>query len=258
MLPIAWSSATSMADPMSLRRVERTWTHLGRENPMWAVLTYKRDWDEEEFFATGEQEITALAEDVEALGLRFGGERALDFGSGIGRLTKALASRFQEVVGVDISQPMVERARQLGLEGDGVSFVVNTRPDLSIFDADSFDLVYSNITLQHMPTDISEGYLREFVRVVRPGGLVAFQLPTGPREDVSQPNAVKRSALALRGLAGRAVRLGRRHMEMHWLPREAVEAILVDAGAQPIDARQDTGGGRRWESMRYVATKSRP
>jgi SAM-dependent methyltransferase len=222
---------------------------------MWAVLTYRQEWDEQEFFATGEDEIAEVLAYTESLGLDVGGGDALDFGCGLGRLTRALSDRFEQVVGIDISSAMVARAEELNGDRRGCRFVVNKHPDLRDFDSESFDFVYSNITLQHMPWEAASGYLRDFVRVLRPHGVLVFQLPAGVREEHRESGGVAGLARRARSALGVAVRLGRRHMEMHCTPRDQVEDALRDAGATITDVKADDRAGRHWYGFRYTATK---
>ena len=105
-------------------------------------------------------------------------ERALDFGCGPGRLTRALSSRFARCVGVDVSDEMITRARELNPDINNCEFVLNGRPDLELFDSGTFDFVYSSKVLQHMPhPNEAIRYIQEFIRVVRDDGVVVFQLP---------------------------------------------------------------------------------
>jgi len=118
----------------------------------------------------------------------------------VGRLTNALAQRFGEVIGIDISQEMIALARRLG-SCENCSFEVSTHSDLRQFPAASFDVVYSSLVLQHLPRKrLVRDYLGEFVRVLRPGGLAVFQavshLPVARR---LQP---RRRAFALLNGAG--------------------------------------------------------
>ena len=63
--------------------------------------------------------------------------------------------------------------------GEDVSEVVEPIPE-GIVDG-SVDLVFSYIVLQHIPDPkISLGYIREFGRVLRPGGSAYFQVNTLP------------------------------------------------------------------------------
>ena len=78
---------------------------------------------------------------------------------------------------------MVATAQELAGNNERVHFVVNDRPDLSLFGDASFDLVYSNIVLQHMPPELARAYLAEFFRVVREGGFVVFQIPSHLTDD---------------------------------------------------------------------------
>ena len=164
----------------TLERHGRDWEELAAADPLWAILAGPDQrggrWDTEKFFATGEQEIAELMELVTQVGGLERMGRALDFGCGVGRLTRALGARFDEAVGVDISEEMVRLAPELNSEVPGCSFVVNAKPDLSVFDASSFDLVYTTLVLQHLPRrELLRAYLSEFLRILRPGGLAVFQ-----------------------------------------------------------------------------------
>jgi SAM-dependent methyltransferase len=191
-----------------LARVGSTWEELAQLDPLWAVLSEPdktgRRWDVDEFMQTGEAEISALVDELVGLGLdRF--EAALDFGSGVGRLSIPLSRRFGQVTGVDISPTMVDTATAFASDRPNVGFVVNDRPDLAILDSQSFDLVYSNIVLQHMEPELAIGYLREFFRVIRPGGFVVFQIPSHLTDDylpadndgTTLPDAVRRASISL-------------------------------------------------------------
>jgi 2-polyprenyl-3-methyl-5-hydroxy-6-metoxy-1,4-benzoquinol methylase len=162
-----------------LTRHRRDWEELAATDPLWAILAAPQHrwgrWPLEEFFATGEEEIAGVLDVAGSLGYPKQHERALDFGCGVGRLTRALAGRFREVVGIDISEEMIRLARELG-PPENCSFELNTSSDLTQFDSESFDFVYTALVLQHLPNrDLVRGYVGEFLRVLRPGGLAVFQ-----------------------------------------------------------------------------------
>jgi SAM-dependent methyltransferase len=171
-----------IADP-NAERLSREWDELARGDALWEVLSDpdRSDgrWQLDEFFASGEQEVGPALERARELGRpeRFGW--ALDFGCGVGRLTRALSGRFSECVGVDVSAQMVEQARKLNADKPNLEFVVNVAPDLSAFESGGFDLVYSSKVLQHMPSGAqARAYIAELVRLLGPGGIAIFQLWT--------------------------------------------------------------------------------
>jgi ubiquinone/menaquinone biosynthesis C-methylase UbiE len=103
---------------------------------------------------------------------------ALDFGCGVGRMARSLASHFESYTGVDISEPMIARAREWNSDCPQCRFILNTAGDLRVFESASFDLIYSRFVLQHLPSRaLVESYLRDFIRILKPGGLLVFQLP---------------------------------------------------------------------------------
>jgi ubiquinone/menaquinone biosynthesis C-methylase UbiE len=240
---------------MGLRFVKQTYERWGREDPMYAVLT-RHDraggrWDPEAFFRHGREEIARVVTYLDALGVDIRGSRALDFGCGVGRLSQALAEYADEVVGVDIARSMVDAARDWNRHGERVRYVVNPESDLSLFESRSFDFVYSNITLQHVPPRYARTYIREFFRVVRAGGCVLFQMRSGPRVEPGSVRAFlyRLNREHLRHLIQRL--RGRPPYEIHFIAREQVEALILDAGGELIDVTEV--GGRRRRNFRYCA-----
>ncbi|MDP9334879.1 MAG: class I SAM-dependent methyltransferase [Actinomycetota bacterium] len=167
---------------MDLDDLQRNWDEFGRRDPYWAIISRPdrrgNRWDLDEFLRTGVDEIDALLAWLRNLGVAVRAGRALDFGCGVGRLTQALARTFAECDGVDIAPSMIERAHELNRFGDRCRYHVNDRDDLALFGDGIFDLVYSVIVLQHIAPEFTAAYLREFTRVLTPGGVLVFQLPS--------------------------------------------------------------------------------
>jgi SAM-dependent methyltransferase len=162
---------------MNLESLKQDWEHLAKQDALWAILTDERKvggkWDVAEFMATGEAEVGTVLDYLAGANLspNFSGE-ALDFGCGVGRLTQALAQRFASCVGVDISQEMIEKAESFNRYAR-CRYVTSSGTRLPFADA-SFSFIYSNIVLQHVPPRYSSQYLREFVRLLEPSGVLVF------------------------------------------------------------------------------------
>lgn len=245
-------------------RLRQVWETLGAEDPLWAVasLPEKRGgrWDVTEFLATGTKEVKrlhAVLQRAPEAPPRF--RRVLDFGCGVGRLTLAWKAYAEHVVGVDISEPMLKRARLLAGEQSGITYVLNRAQDLAAFGTGTFDLCFSHICLQHMPWSIAQSYLREFSRLAEPGGWVLFQLPS--RRLIPPGGAAFRQRLvdSLPFGLDRVYRRWRHGsstvFEMHYTPREQVTDVLTAAGLKVLHAEPDTSGGPNTEGFVYVCRK---
>jgi len=232
---------------MDIDRLRRNWENFGRQDPMWAILTTPGTeggrWNEQEFFATGESFVRWLGGWLSEHGIPIPCGRALDFGCGIGRLTQALAPYFDEVIGVDISQPMIELAAQKNRHGSKVHYVVNARADLAQFADASFDYAQSVMVLQHMRPEYSLRYIAEFLRVLRPGGLLFFQVATGEHRAGSSPRAAA------------VERPGEAHMEMYASPSEQVRAVLAGNGGTLLREEADTCAGDAWDSAHFAVRR---
>jgi trans-aconitate methyltransferase len=98
-------------------------------------------WDPNDFLASGEMDVSDAFAKLDALGVVVRRGLALDFGCGAGRLTRALASRFEQAVGVDVSAPMIEKAHELNRDRANLRFRTITTGRLTGIDSDSFDFV---------------------------------------------------------------------------------------------------------------------
>jgi SAM-dependent methyltransferase len=265
---------------MELTRLKKNWETLGRLDPMWAILsdpTKKgRKWDPAGFFKSGEADINGLLGEVTAMGFPLLRGTALDFGCGIGRLTQALCNHFGNCYGVDISSTMLDQAKQYNRFGSACIYALNDSPDLHLFEANSFDFIYSNIVLQHIPPDAGKNYISEFVRVMKSGGLLIFQVPSTLRiapdqaavsATIDQPKqAAKRNATLdkIRGVYSsiKAKLHGEREdvsleqlIDMYGIPREEVVKVLEGAGGKVLRVQEYNCAGPAWLSFRYWVTK---
>ena len=213
------------------------WDSLARLDPLWAICS--RDdarngrWDLDAFFASGADEVEAVFSHLEARPARFG--TALDFGCGAGRTVRALSERFELCYGVDSSAEMIRLASEFNGDRPNCVFEHKSYPLLAQIGSDSIDFVYSSLVLQHLASerDVLD-YLREFVRVVRPGGTIVFQLPSRlPVRHRLQPRRRLFRALARLGLSeGWLYRRARLHpISMIGVDETQVRSLLAGVGA---------------------------
>jgi len=243
---------------VNLPKLQRNWDLLGRTDPLWAILfdPTKRGnrWRPEEFFATGRQEVARLFADLDRVGVPVRPGRALDFGCGAGRLTQALAERFEEVDGVDIAPSMLALAERYNRCGPRCRYHLSAGGDLALFGDATFNLACSLLVLQHVENQYARGYLAELLRVLRPGGVLVVGLPSHPRPTLRG----RLFALLPNGALNvwRRLRYRRRGvMELHGLRQEEVVAVLRAAGGLVVDVITDDVLGRDWHTYRYVAVK---
>lgn len=250
---------------MDLEKLERNWNEFGNRDPLWAILTNPEyagnKGDPRQFFDTGRQEIERLLRLTSALGLETPKRRALDFGCGVGRLTQALAGHFDAVTGIDIAASMIRGAERYNQFGRRCTYVHIPHGDLSQFEADSFDLIYTRLVLQHMEPQFAKAYLRAFLRLLTPDGLLVFQIPS---ERVGSAGRLKsRLGRYLPVTLRRAYRAFRHRgdggpvMEMHSIPiREMVEFLPAN-GAELMACLDDSAADTSWKSYLYVVRRAR-
>jgi SAM-dependent methyltransferase len=152
------------------------WDQKAMDNPLWYVTTtldFERP-DEAEFWASGIDEVHKA---LTAAGVS-AGNFAVEIGCGIGRLTRALAARFNTVWACDVSPNMLDHARENLHEPNVTLALASGDGTLHVVDG-SADLVLSMQVFHHIPAQsVTLRYVAEAGRVLAPGGSFVFQLRT--------------------------------------------------------------------------------
>lgn len=168
--------------PDQLDEVQETWESLAQRDPLWAILSSPdkkgNEWKHAEFFQTGVAQIDQLIQTLRHHEIFLDTDTVLDFGCGVGRLSQALLPYFTSVFGVDVAATMISLAQELNKDPARCHYFLNQQDNLRLFRDQQFSFIYSIIVLQHLPPPLAYKYLGEFVRLLRPNGLLVFQLPS--------------------------------------------------------------------------------
>jgi SAM-dependent methyltransferase len=244
-----------------LRREAWHWNRMASEDPMFYILTdpakQGHGWNETEFFETGRRDVASSIERLQReVGVPLRSGSALDFGCGIGRLTQALAERFERVHGIDISAAMVEQASAKNRFGPRVAYHTNTSDQLPMLADGSIDFIFSRLVLQHIPRAAARSYMAEFSRVLAPGGVAMFQLMTGARSaGVRLRHFVRERAPDLyRSL--RDLVLRRPRFELNVLSEGEVRGAIERNGVTLIAVLSDEDHDPEFDSRWMVAHKA--
>jgi len=241
---------------VNLKDLQKKWDEFGESDPFWSILSSSEKkggkWQVEGFFGTGVKEIGEVINYVESLGINVPRKMALDFGCGVGRLTQALADYFDEVVGIDISPSMIELANKYNRYGNKCIYYLNTANDLKLFPDNRFNLIYSNITLQHMEPRYSKNYIKEFLRILAPQGIIIFQLPSESTQTLRK--LIRHIIPTLLLNFYNKVRYGGT-MEMYGIYKDEVLRLLRDNGGKILEMKKDQYAVKGWISFRYFVTK---
>jgi SAM-dependent methyltransferase len=122
----------------------------------------------------GRSELEGL---FERLGADPRGGTCVEVGCGPGRMTGALAERFDRVIALDVSPAMLEQARA-NVTAANVRFQPVSGERLDGVDDGVADVLVCYLVLQHLPgAEVVRSYLGEFARVLAPDGEAYMQIP---------------------------------------------------------------------------------
>ena len=227
--PIVWL-ADAPTTAALLARVQSQWTKLGQERPHWSTDNRPEFAPDSiasnmpAFEASGDGDVRTLVGLLARHGLAPQGlPRVVDFGCGVGRMTRPLAKVFRHVTGCDVSPPHLTLARMA--TGAGVNYALVSVPHFGM--SSGFDLWVSMLTLQHNPPPVITMVLRRMFALLAPGGVAVFQLPTArlgygfdPAAYLAAPESSDLSAI-------------------HALPQAVVFGLAAEAGCIALEVRED-------------------
>lgn len=243
------------------RQSDREWKRYGDIDPYYGVLAeeqYRRpnlgSEGLERFFRTGEKHVQHVL-DVAISSFRMKRwARALDFGCGVGRVVLPLAERFPEVVGVDVSQGMLEEARR-NCEYRGIGNVgLLTSDDHFHGLKGTFSFIHSFIVFQHIHPSRGLDIFTRLLEFLEPGGVGAMQFCYHIR--LTKVSAVKRKILHLFPWVHIGVNIVKKRplfyplMEMNEYDCNAILSILQERSFRQV-VLEFTDHGGHWGVMIY-------
>lgn len=160
------------------------WDVFARHQVFYHILTHPMmvnptAAEEAIFWSSGDDEIKHIREFGE---LSYCDGIGVDFGCGLGRLTRALRALTSTQVGLDISGEMLERARRFNEGFPSVEFRLIDDGKWPV-PSESCELAVSMIVFQHLSTEaLMEQAIEELGRVLKPGGKAVFQIITRTRK----------------------------------------------------------------------------
>lgn len=219
--------------PELLSVVEDSWEKMGRTEPYYSVLTsdvYKMmNLDVVGFYSTGKHDVENIFSILDNYNIDAGRLKScLEFGCGVGRMTKWLARKFDIVHGFDISRSHLEIAKEC-VAGDGNVELHHVDSISSLDNLPKVDFVYSLIVLQHNPPPIIAHIISRLLRCLNVGGVAMIQLPT------YLPNYVFDVKEYLK--------IKSHNIEMHALPQQDVFRIISQERCLPVAIWEDGAMG---------------
>ena len=234
------------------REVE-IWDALGTSDPDWGVLSDPAlrhgGWGPllDDFYASGERAIENVLSELPDIRRRL----AIDWGSGTGRLTFALARSFDRVVGVDISSSMIDLATKRARER-GVANVEFVNHELFEASGDA-DLIVSLLVLQHAPSlDAVVSDLERMAAALAPDGCLVVQLPRRATSWRARLQLGRRSWKILRSVGVPVAWLTKftAGFGMLLIAEDDAEPILEAAGLETIHTSRQSGDGFDYTTYR--------
>jgi 2-polyprenyl-3-methyl-5-hydroxy-6-metoxy-1,4-benzoquinol methylase len=174
----------SSPDQAVRERMRADWNQRAREDAHYYVAFGRRDQGDGEFLSTAADVVHDLEGELKRLPpeIPVSRRRALEIGCGPGRLLRPMSRWFGEIHGVDVSDEMIAQAHAKLRHIPWAHAHHSSGSDLAQFPADHFDFVYSYAVFQHIPSaDVVFSYLRETIRVLKPGGFARLQINGLPK-----------------------------------------------------------------------------
>ena len=157
------------------------WRRWGRDDPFYGVAAWEgrqrsgsNPWTAQDFYALGQSMWADFRRRWVAYGVDFG--RVVDIGCGAGRLTKAMAADFGEVIGVDVSGGMIDVARA-NISASNVEFRLGDGITLPV-ETSTADAAFAAHVFQHFDSlALAHANFSEIARMLKPGATMMIHLP---------------------------------------------------------------------------------
>jgi ubiquinone/menaquinone biosynthesis C-methylase UbiE len=184
----------------SAKGMKSDWNQKGTENAYGWVMTGRKDWTTDEYYATGKEHVDKYITPL-FMGKNTSSMAAIDIGCGTGRMVRYM--EFGRVVGTDVSASMIDKAR---MDNPGYEFHLTDGVSLRAISTSSIDFAFSYATLQHLTLkSYLKGTFNEIYRILKPGGTARINVrsfPGDPRGTVIWWKSFNRGFFAFTKIRG--------------------------------------------------------
>jgi len=165
-----------------MNRNEDVWEYYGEKDPYFGVRSIGEmrsdaidDDARTDFFGSGESYVSRVWHEIrENFEPDFSPANSLDFGCGVGRVALPIARRSGNVVGVDISDGMLEEA-QRNAESFGIGNIEFVKADDTLSSVSGpFDFIHSFVVFQHIRPDLGMAMATRLIGLLSENGIGAL------------------------------------------------------------------------------------
>lgn len=222
--------------------INRSWHDMGERDSFFSVITCSEylgqpsDDVTRKFFESGTRDVERFLWTLKREGVRLhDSATCLEFGCGLGRITQELARHFHRTIGVDISAAHLTQAAKFAEQAGITSIEWRHLASVDgLKQLPQVDIIYSIIVLQHNPPPLIDRILKNFARMLKPGGIAYFQVPTYRIDYVFDIHDYIDTTV------------GQTSMEMHVYPQARIFQHFLEVGAVPIFIYEDGATGMRY------------
>lgn len=208
------------------------WKALSETEIYWSVKTEEIYLSKhlhssiDSFFISGAAEVDRCIQAIKSSGLRVPSDGVcLEYGCGVGRVTRYLAEEFNRVVGVDISQEHIREARRIANDCNLYNTDFRLVDGFGPLTQVGYDIVFSTLVLQHNPPPLMYCMISRLLSAVNKGGLAYFQVPVYrsgysfyTKEYLVKPPST---------------------MDMHYMPQSIILRLMHDLGFRVLSIIED-------------------
>jgi SAM-dependent methyltransferase len=229
-------------DNQNFNELQITWNNFGETEPFWSVLTHenfkKQNIDKEalnEFYNSGLFHYNIFEEILQKHNSAFTNKVILDFGCGVGRITKVYSEVTSYVYGMDISETHLNIAKQYDEKTQ--FFLIDDLQNLPTL-PNKPNIITSLMVLQHARPDIIKHQVGLLLDLLEKDGIALLHIPYYIENYDNVNNQIN-------------------VMEMHFLPNDTIHMISIQHNCNVLEEVEIDFCGGNIKNCIYVIKKYR-